>query len=448
MKHQIVRFQNCSTNTQNYNLCLKTQIAGFTKLGANPGEVVFFLARDSSQNETLCGMRAVLHEKTENKPWPDAENYAVAYTLREISFAKSFVISKFFREVINEKYWGIKWVQGSKAIRKTEAFLPQLNKAFDEHLTTNPDYFALAPSEEDLVVEDLALDEAAIEVSETLRSPQSPACEILESSQESSDVLCTKTEVLPLEISTVCRQVKFVGEQDKAGEEGLESIANRHFFELFDLKKPNSILINENQKFITSPTLNDRTQKCIANTRSIPDSILMILEESRLKIVLVEYECYGGTSRSAQSRKFNSHIIPQLMRFASAFAVTTEQSVREKTITNWSDKIIDVLLQSPELMDKAKDWARQLCGDAYHENDVLRQLGQYIGRALRETLEIWLVIDEISSEQIDLLRKMLSAFLLPETEQPIAFSAKLLTLHQRSAELDSKADHMLSCLKF
>jgi len=36
----------------------------------------------------------------------------------------------------------------------------------------------------------------------------------------------------------------------------------------------------------------------------------------------------------------NGQIIPQLMKFASSFCIVTDKQIREQTLKNWIDKII------------------------------------------------------------------------------------------------------------
>lgn len=48
----------------------------------------------------------------------------------------------------------------------------------------------------------------------------------------------------------------------------------------------------------------------------------------------------------------NTHIIPQLMQFASSFSIITDQQTRNNTINNWIDKIIEQASSSKEVEEK------------------------------------------------------------------------------------------------
>ena len=62
----------------------------------------------------------------------------------------------------------------------------------------------------------------------------------------------------------------------------------------------------------------------------IPDAVLVSFDKndkkSCIKINIIEYECYGK-EKSTSTKKFdylNSHIIPQLIKFASTFSIVTD----------------------------------------------------------------------------------------------------------------------------
>ncbi len=72
-------FLNCSQNIENYNLCIKHNVAGFPTGGYNIGDLVYLIIRENKIYK--LGGRGVLKEVTFEKPWADAEKYKSAFKI-------------------------------------------------------------------------------------------------------------------------------------------------------------------------------------------------------------------------------------------------------------------------------------------------------------------------------------------------------------------------------
>ena len=80
----MIRTLHCSTNIKNYNLCLNFKVAGFTHRGPESGDIIYLLFKEGKK--TFCGARFELDTITDEKPWDDAENYVLCYSVKNIEF--------------------------------------------------------------------------------------------------------------------------------------------------------------------------------------------------------------------------------------------------------------------------------------------------------------------------------------------------------------------------
>ncbi|MCX7827996.1 MAG: hypothetical protein N2315_02185 [Thermanaerothrix sp.] len=134
--------------------------------------------------------------------------------------------------------------------------------------------------------------------------------------------------------------VNFKGERDP--NQGLESLVNRYFHSLFpEFPESNTVLFPENRLFKTKgPEGYEGNGVC-----GIPDALMLLFRPDKggaFSINLIEYECYGQAKYRAVDRfnYLNGHIIPQLIRFASAFSVVADKGMRDNTVAEWTDKLM------------------------------------------------------------------------------------------------------------
>ena len=130
------RILHCGKSIINYNLCIEHQVAGFTKRGKEIGDIVFFTVKVGKRS--LCGMRAKLADTTDIKPWEDADNYVSCFDLDDVEYCKPFDIKVLATD--GGKSWGLKYLQGSKAIVDKNAIM-LLNKKCYENKTDKPRFF-------------------------------------------------------------------------------------------------------------------------------------------------------------------------------------------------------------------------------------------------------------------------------------------------------------------
>lgn len=146
---------------------------------------------------------------------------------------------------------------------------------------------------------------------------------------------------------------------------------------------------------------------------------------------MVEYECYGeGKSKSSQrSYYMNTHIIPQLMQFASSFSIITDQQTRNNTINNWIDKIIEQASSSKEVEEKIVTWVKQAIPNV-SQISIMRQFTKMLEDAFRSALRVFLIIDDLSAEQKETINNIISSFVL-ESNKNVIFKASIVKLVQK-----------------
>ena len=180
-----------------------------------------------------------------------------------------------------------------------------------------------------------------------------------------------------------------------------------------------NILIPKNRLFITEG-VRDSNHKIIPGTKSIPDALLITLDTDNTKlpirINLIEYECYGETKvRETQKESYLGQVIlKQLMKFASAFSVTTDYQFRQTTIENWISKIMNYINSNETLNNKINTWVKTL-NPLIKESGIDRYFEQELKKAFRFAIQIILIIDEMTNDDKKFIENVINSYLL---EQP------------------------------
>ncbi|MEH2292090.1 hypothetical protein [Nostoc sp.] len=415
------RILHCGKSLNNYNLCIEYSVAGFGTRGSEKGDIIFLAV--NHEKRTLCGLRARLGEPTDQQPWPDADRYVSAYKLIDIEYANPFDIR--FLLDYGGKYWTLKFLQGAKAI-KDEKAVQALHDAFDKHHVEQPVRL--------LKVNDLNTEKKEEEEDTLLEVDPSELSEVLLEVPEAK-----------INVMGTFQTIPFKNETDVL--RGLESLVNENFYNLFPRYSSNySLLIPENPLFLSSG-VEARGEKLIKGIRSIPDALLIVYseyEKQPFKIALIEYECFGeNKTRSQEKSKYlNGQVIPQLMRFASAFSIVTDKQIRDQTIKMWVDKIIQYIYVTPEYIGKVSSWIKQIRPDI-SDQLVGREIDRILTEAFQKALQILLIIDDLSDEQKDTITYVIRAFKL-ESGESIEFISYIVRLEQRIRISDSDAEYALS----
>ncbi len=411
-----VRILHCSTSVTNYNTCVKEQVAGFTNRGPNSGDIIYLVVK--VDDVTYCGARFILDEVTDFKPWEDAEKYVHALTIKNIEYCQPFDISILSKA--GGKYWGVKYLQGAKPIRDQEA-IKLLDDTFQKNKSDKFVEFETNESDDDEGQEDV----------------------YIENEKEAGQVL----KVIPeakLEIMGTFQTVHFVNETDKIS--GLEVLVNENFYSLFpQFPEHKTLLIAENRIFKTKGF--KRGGSNVQGIRSKPDGLLFVFNKNQRKpiqINLIEYECYGEkkTRATDKSNYLNSIIIPQLMRFASAFSIITEEATRRQTIESWVDKIIDYINKDEVLYNKVMGWVKEL-HPHIKERSIEREIEKMLKDAFKTNLRVLLVIDELSTEQKATIKNVINSFKLDNGET-IEFQGYVVRLVQSINITKQSAEYALT----
>lgn len=72
-------FCNCGSNIENFNLCIKNNVAGFPSSGYATGGLVYLIVKINKIWK--LGARGYLKDETEKKPWEDSEKYKSAFNI-------------------------------------------------------------------------------------------------------------------------------------------------------------------------------------------------------------------------------------------------------------------------------------------------------------------------------------------------------------------------------
>jgi len=416
------RILHCGKSLNNYSLCIEHSVAGFGTRGSEKDDIIFLAV--NYEKQTLCGLRARLGEPTDQQPWPDADRYVLAYKLIDIEYANPFDIR--FLVDYGGKYWPLKFLQGAKAI-KDEKAVQALHDAFDQRRVEQPVRLVEG--------NDLNTERKEEEEEDTLLEVDP---------SELSEVLLEVPEAR-INVMGTFQTIPFKNETDAL--RGLESLVNENFYNLFPRYSSNqSLLIPENRLFLSSG-VEARGEKRIKGIRSIPDALLIVYseyEKQPFKIALIEYECFGENKTRSQEKSnyLNGQVIPQLMRFASAFSIVTDKQIRDQTIKMWVDKIIQYIFATPDYIGKVSGWIKQIRPDL-SDQLVGREIDRVLTEAFQKALQILLIIDDLSDEQKDTITNVIRAFKL-ESGESIEFISYIVRLEQRIRISDADAEYALS----
>ncbi len=236
--------------------------------------------------------------------------------------------------------------------------------------------------------------------------------------------------------------INFTNENDIV--RGLEKLVNENFYMLFQqFPEDKSILIPDNRKFFTRHVKKDETY--VAGVSGIPDALLILFNKrDPIQINLIEYECYGEnkTRSSAKSDYLNTHIIPQLMRFAATFSIITEQFTRDNAIKDWISKIIKYINENPDLEKKFTQWVKEI-NPLIREKAIDLEITKLLESAFKKNLRVMLIIDELTSEQKSTIRNVINSFKLGN-EKGVDFEGYVIKLIQSIRINDKEAEYALT----
>lgn len=410
----MVRTLHCSTNVKNFNICLDNMVAGFGHRGPLSGDKIYLLVK--IDKKTLCGARFELDEVTDERPWEDSEKYVLCYSIKNVEFCTFFDVE--FLSEIGGMYWPLKYLQGSKAFDDVAA--SKIDEVFCKNKCVERQYIEVK-DEKNSEVENSDDDDLKI---------------------DDKDVQKVLKEIPEAEIKIMgtFQTINFHNETDKFI--GLETLVNKNFFSLFTkYREEKSILIAKNRLFKTQ-----KRDENISGISGIPDALLITYDkrnECPLQISLIEYECYGeGKTKSTEKSKYlNSHIIPQLMQFASSFSIITDQTTRTKTTEDWIKKIVDYTSKD-EYSKIVDSWMKDLQPNL-GERFIVSTFEKKLTEAFRSNIHIYLIIDELSADQKETIKNIITSFKL-EKGNPIVFDASIVKLVQKISFVNQDYEYGLT----
>lgn len=410
----MVRTLHCSTNVKNFNICLDDMVAGFGHRGPLPGDKIYLLVK--IDKKTLCGARFELDEVTDERPWEDSEKYVLCYSIKNVEFCNFFDVE--FLSEIGGMYWTLKYLQGSKGFDDLAA--SKIDEVFCKNKCDERQYLEVKDEKNS---ENENADEDDIKI-------------------DDKDVQKVLKEIPEAEIKIMgtFQTINFHNETDKFI--GLETLVNKNFFSLFTkYREEKSILIAKNHLFKTQ-----KRDENISGISGIPDALLITYDKRNscpLQISLIEYECYGeGKTKSTEKSKYlNSHIIPQLMQFASSFSIITDQTTRTRTTEDWIKKIVEYTSKD-EYSKIVDSWMKDLHPNL-SERFIVSTFEKKLTEAFRSNIHIYLIIDELSADQKETIKNIITSFKL-ERGNPIVFDASIVKLVQKISFVNQDYEYGLT----
>lgn len=414
-----VRISHCSTSLENFYLCLTEKVSGFINRGPQTGDLIYLVVKVGKKS--LCGARFILDEPTDHKPWADAESYVNALTIKSVEYCTPFDISILSQP--GGKYWAIKYVQGAKPINDDSA-VSLLDQEFTKNKVDTLFQFDIEPV---IVETEEDEEETTIEDEKELKKLE----------KEIPDV--------KVNIMGTFQTVQFSNETDKI--KGLETLVNENFYFLFpQFPETKTLLIPENRLFKTKGFKVDGNN--VQGIRTIPDGILIEFDKklkNPFRINLIEYECYGERKQKEidKSSYLNSIIIPQLMRFASAFSIITDEQTRVKTVESWVDKIIAYINSDESQSTKFIEWIKEIYPDI-KERSIEREIEKLLIESFKANLRVLLIIDELSTEQKSTIKNVVSSFKLASGDTNVQFAGYVIRLVQKINIINNESEYALT----
>lgn len=425
------RILHCGKSVKNLSLCVEHKVAGFTKNVANQGDMVYLAVRLEEEQKTVCIARGILGCRTDDKPWPDSSRYVQCFRMNDLEICEGIDLS-LLRE-FGGASWVMKYIQGSKELKDKQVVV-----ALDEVFKSSPPSTALSETilSSYLVNGLVNPEDSEQEESDYLGNVEDECMESIESE-----------EPVELDIMGTFQTIRFKNEIDSIS--GLEPLVNKHFFNLFKhFTENNTVMISDNRLFRTAGVKDEDDKKEVTGVKGIPDAVLISYDKDNsscpLKINIIEYECYGE-KKVRSSTKFNylnGTVIPQLIRFASAFSIVTDSKLRETTISEWTEKIMDNIDVDDELSNRAYSWIREIYPGIKERNLALSFKEELI-KAFKQNIRILLIIDELTNEQKETIKNIIQSFKLGNGES-IEFNGYVVRLEQRINIFDKDAQYALS----
>ena len=410
-----VRIFSCSNDLENLKICIKEKVIGFRRMHNDiiEGDIVYLSIRMPKINH--CCARAVISNVTDYIPWENPELYVLCYRIENIEFCNPFSL-EFLRNTSAGNAWGAFYIRGSLQIKDKDA-LKMLPENFNKNISDKFYPFKISdvnPPKGKRGRKKKNIDTIEIEQ------------DLVEESTEQEDE--DEIDDSIVNIMSTLKVVKFKNETDK--KYGLEILVNENFYKLFShVKEENSILIPEDRKFST------KGKDGVNGIIGIPDAILISFDKydkkSNIKINIIEYECYGE-EKSTSTKKFdylNSHIIPQLIKFASTFSIITDSQIREDTIDSWLDKIVNYCDQYESLEEKIFEWLKEINAQT-RRSQIFDKFRKELRKAFKNNIRIMLIIDELSGEQRETIKNIINSFKLKDKSKSyyIDFSGYVVRL--------------------
>lgn len=393
-----VRIFSCGNDLKNLEICIKEKVIGFRRMrnGILPNDIIYLVFK--KEKISHCYARAIISRITDYRPWEEPERYLLCYRIENIEYCNPFSI-EFLKNAPGGKSWGLVYVVNSSPI--DEVATNMLSENFKKNISDKPYQFF----------------EPETNLSKSKKERKKKAHITTETNLDNENAS-------PVCIMSTFKVVTFKNETDK--NYGLEYLVNNNFYKLFNyILEQNSILISQNRMFATKG-IDD-----VNGIIGIPDAVLISFDKddkkSFIKLDIIEYECYGE-DKITSTKKFdylNSHIIPQLIRFASTFSIVTDSSIRDKTIESWIDNIVSYIDQEHSLEDKIYTWLKEI-DQQLRKSHIFDKFRKELKKSFNNNIRIMLIIDELTGEQRETIKNIINSFKLEGNKKGTPYHIEFL----------------------
>lgn len=426
-----VRIFSCGNNLDNLNICIKERVIGFRHMFSEDiqNDTVYIVIKKDGVSH--CCARAIISHETDYVPWEQPELYVLCHRIENIEYCNPFSLT-FLRDAEAGNSWGAVYIRGSHAI-KDEIALKMLTENFIKNFSSVFYIFSeleVCPPKKKRGRKKLVNINALVDTNVEMD------LEDCMGADDSSKI----------HIMGTFKTIKFRNETDN--NRGLEPLVNNNFYNLFKtFQEENSILIPENRLFLT------KAKEKGNGVCGIPDAVLISFDKddikSNIKINIIEYECYGE-GKSNYIDKFNylnGIVIPQLIRFASAFSIVTDPSMRSDTIRSWINKIVQYIDAESSLEEKIYNWMKDV-KPQLKRTHLISDFKDELEKAFQNNIRIMLIIDELTGEQRETIKNVINSFKLEsnkKTPSSVDFSGYVVRLeHMLNCDDKSKSRYALS----
>lgn len=352
-----VRILHCSKNIENYNLCVRNEIAGFRNKGPHFNDIVYLVVKVNGKS--FCGARGKLWGYKKEGPWEDAKSYKLCLGIDNIEFCKPFEIN--FLSRYGGKYWVLKYIRGNKILDIPAS--KALEKIFNYNLSN--EFYDFEKKE-------------FVDIKPNAKY-------VAESGQ------------LPIKIPRP------------------ENKLIEKYFSKFKNKYNNYFIIHIDDSIYEKYNLIYKDTIYFKNILRYFNSIFLIFKprnEFVFDINLLIWEKSNLEKKNSIIEKglyFNNTVVPRIIQCAAYFSTFTKREIRDFINNNIVNIIIDYIFDDNILKDKVTKWMKSIDKNI-KDLKIPYIIGNHIRESLFNNVKIILITDKLEQERDEMAKGMIGSY--------------------------------------